>query len=171
MAAKMRIGFRKTVATLATLAAVLALYFAVERPWFMNWGATNGEQYAALPGDELVPGAPLSSTRAVTIDVPVERVWPWLAQLGQDRGGFYSYEVLEDLVGCEMPRATRILPEHQQWKPGDKLWMYPSRKIDGQGNAALARFEPGRALVFVSRQFDTPRTEPEDGSWGLYLEP
>src|SRR4249920_162955 len=171
MAAKMRIGFRKTVATLATLAAVLALYFAVERPWFMNWGATNGEQYAALPGDELVPGAPLSSTRAVTIDVPVERVWPWIAQLGQDRGGFYSYEVLEDLVGCEMPRAEQILPQHQEWRAGDRLWMYPPDKADGMGNAPLVACEPGRHLVFAIRQLGTPRVQPEDGVWGFALEP
>ena len=63
-----------------------------------------------MPGDEIIVDAGEQNTRAITIDRPIEEVWPWLAQLGQDRAGFYSYQRLENLVGCEMPAATTLLP-------------------------------------------------------------
>ena len=67
------------------------------RPWLMNWGASQEESRTALTGDELAPDCRYRATRAVTIDAPVETVWKWLTQLGQDRGGFYSYSWLENL--------------------------------------------------------------------------
>jgi len=76
-----------------------------------SWRATPAETKRALPGDELVPEPRIQITHAVTIAAPVERVWPWLAQIGQDRGGFYSYEWLENLAGCEMRNADRVHPE------------------------------------------------------------
>src|SRR5688500_14417471 len=74
---------------------VVALYALRVRPWHLHWSSTPAETGEPLPGDELVPTPGVESTRAVTIEAPVETVWPWLAQLGQDRGGFYSYEWLE----------------------------------------------------------------------------
>ena len=68
--------------------AATAAYLAAARPWMRGWGATSAEQRAQLPGDDLVPDADIQVTRAVSIDAPPERVWPWLAQIGQDRGGF-----------------------------------------------------------------------------------
>ena len=65
----------------------------------------------ALPGDGLVLEPAIESTRAIIIRAPVEEVWPWLAQIGQDRGGFYSYEWLENLAGCRMRNADRVHPE------------------------------------------------------------
>jgi hypothetical protein len=165
------LGVRKSVAVLATAATVLGVFFAVERPWFLRWGAAPEEITAARPGDERVPVARDQATRAVTVHATADQVWPWIAQLGQDRGGFYSYEVLEDLVGCEMPRAEQILPQHQQWRAGDRLWMYPPDKAGGMGNAPLVACEPGRHLVFAIRQLGTPPTQPEDGVWGFVLEP
>lgn len=92
---------------LAGLGAAAA-YVAVARPWLRRWGATPDELEKPLPGDELVPDPGVVTTRAVTIDAPVEEVWPWLAQIGQDRGGFYSYEWLENLAGaaCETPTGS-----------------------------------------------------------------
>lgn len=168
---KISIVVQKTLAVLGTLVVAFALFFALERPWFMHWGATQDEQRRVLPLDGFASGAPLQSTRAVTIAAPVDDVWPWLAQLGQDRGGFYSYEILEDLVGCEMPRTAQIMPEHQAWKPGDKLWMYPPSKLDGLGGAPLVGHQPGRHLVFATRRIGLPPSAPEDGTWGFYVEP
>ena len=122
---------------LLALGAVVLFYVAAVRPWMMNWGTTAEERARAMPGDEIVPDSALVTTRAVGIGAAADRVWPWLAQLGQDRGGFYSYELLEDLAGCEMPRATEILPAAQEWRPGDQLWMYPPDKLDGVGGAPL----------------------------------
>ncbi len=66
-----------------------------------------------LPGDEFVPAPTIASTHAITINKPAENIWPWIAQIGQDRGGFYSYTLLENLIGCRMKNADRI---HSQWQ-------------------------------------------------------
>ena len=152
---------------------LLSALFAVARPWFRTWGATEAEVLRDLPGDEIVPTADprTATTRAITIRAPIAAVWPWLAQLGQDRGGFYSFEVLEDLVGCEMPAAERIYPEFQSWKPGDKLWMYPPEKLNGMGSAPLARHEEGRVLAFATRRIGSTDPAAFDGSWSFVIEP
>lgn len=161
----------RTAALLACLGMLLAVYFGISRPWFRRWGATDAEVHAQLPGDEIVPAARSQETRAITIAAPAHLVWPWLTQIGQDRGGFYSYQVLEDLVGCEMPNVDYLDSRLQHWKLGDKLWMYPPRKAGGQGFAVLAHFEPGHALGFGTRQIGTPVTGSPDGSWTFVVEP
>jgi hypothetical protein len=67
-----------------------------------------------LPGDDLISHADLTATRAITIHATAAQVWPWIAQLGQGRGGFYSYDFLENLVGCDIHSADRIVPEWQR---------------------------------------------------------
>ena len=103
-----RSGMASTAAVLAT-----GVYALKVRPWMLRWGATRAESEATLPGDELAPRPGVGPTGAVTVDAPVEAVWSWLAQIGQDRGGFYSYEWLENLAGCRMRNAERI---HPQWQ-------------------------------------------------------
>src|SRR5215210_6256981 len=120
--------------------AATALYAVVIRPWHLRWGAEPEDEHRELPGDELLPEEGTRILHAVTIDAPVEAVWPWLAQLGQDRGGFYSYEWLENLAGCEMKNADRI---HQEWQHrdlGETVHLHPA------GGLRVTVFEPGRAL-------------------------
>jgi hypothetical protein len=144
---------------MASTAGVLAtgLYALKVRPWMLQWGATRSESEATLPGDELAP-RPVGPTRAVTIDAPVEAVWPWLAQIGQDRGGFYSYEWLENLAGCRMRNAERIHPEWQIREIGEKVMLHPAFGLE------VGRFDQRRALVlegwgaFVIEPLDTRRT-------------
>jgi hypothetical protein len=81
----------------------------VLRPWYNRWGVTEEEAARSLPGDELVPDPRLGYTRAITIQTPPERVWPWLIQIGQGRGGLYSYDGLENLAGCDIHSAERII--------------------------------------------------------------
>jgi hypothetical protein len=159
--------------TMMTLGIVLGAYFSFVRPWFRSWGATRAEVVRPLPGDEIVPDADADTmtTRAITIHAAIASVWPWLAQLGQDRGGFYSFEVLEDLVGCEMANTDRIHPEFQAWKPGDKLWMYPPTKLHGMGHAPLVRYEDGRVLAFATWRVGSAPPAPYAGSWAFVLEP
>jgi hypothetical protein len=121
-------------------AAATALYALVIRPWHLRWGAEPGDEERELPGDELLPEGGTQILHAVTINAPVEKVWPWLAQLGQDRGGFYSYEWLENLAGCEMRNADRIHPEWQQRDLGETVHLHPA------GGLRVSVFEPGRAL-------------------------
>jgi len=161
----------RVAALLICLGGLLAVYFSIARPWFRRWGATDAEVAMALPGDDVVPQARSGETRAITIAAPAAQVWPWLTQIGQDRAGFYSYRVLENLFGCEMPDIKHLDPRLQSWKPGDKLWMYPPRKAGGAGFAVLAVHEPGRALGFAARQIGTPATAPVDGSWTFVLQP
>ena len=106
--------------------SVAAAYAFLVRPWQVRWGATDEEITMRLPGDEFVrDDAPIQSTHAITINAPVSAVWPWLVQIGQNRGGFYSYEWLENLVGCRMNNAERVLPEYQDLKEGDEIWLHP----------------------------------------------
>ena len=89
--ARPREGLARLLRPLAILGAVLPWAYAfVIRPWHLRWGATDEEIGKPLPGDELVSNPAIESTRAITVNAPVEEVWPWLAQIGQDRGGFYS---------------------------------------------------------------------------------
>lgn len=69
----------------------LAAYVLFVRPWHLKWGATEEELQMSLPGDGLVENPKLNATHAITINAPVTHVWPWLVQVGQNRGGFYSY--------------------------------------------------------------------------------
>lgn len=112
---------------------------------YLRYGATTGETLDALPGDELLPDASLVATRAVTVDAPPERVWPWVAQLGQGRGGFYSYDGLENLVGCEVESADRVHPEWQHVEPGDDFRLHPKLTLH------VAQVDPGRSLVVDGR--------------------
>ena len=120
--------------------AATALYAFVIRPWHLRWGAEPEDEKRALPGDASLPQGGNQILHAVTIDAPVEEVWPWLAQVGQDRGGFYSYEWLENLAGCQMENADRIHPEWQHRDVGETVHLHPA------GGLRVNVFEPGRAL-------------------------
>src|ERR1035437_1370405 len=101
----------KALGALAVGGAVAA---AVFRARYLRWGASDEEVEMTLPGDLIVPRAELTATRAITIHTPPAGVWPWIAQLGQGRGGFYRYDSLENLFGCDIHSADRIVPGWQQ---------------------------------------------------------
>ena len=89
----------------------------------MQWGATPDELTMSLPGDAFIsPRMSIVSTRALTIHAPPEVVWPWLAQIGQNRGGFYSYDWLENLFAAGMRNAEVIVPEWQWPEAGDRVY-------------------------------------------------
>jgi hypothetical protein len=138
--------------------ALAVAYLAVIRPWMMRWGATEEERRKSLPGDELVPDPITTSARAITVDAPVEAVWPWLAQIGQDRGGFYSYQWLENLAGCKMHNADRIHPEWQQRAIGDVVKLHWAAAGKLAAPFKVASFEPNRAIVL-------------SGGWIFVVEP
>ena len=120
--------------------AATALYVLVIRPWHLRWGAEPEDEKCEQPSNELLPRDGAEILHAVTINAPVENVWPWLAQLGQDRGGFYSYEWLENLAGCEMKNADRVHAEWQHRELGETVHLHPG------GGLRVNVFEPGRAL-------------------------
>ena len=93
-------------------------YLAI-RPWHLRWGATDEEVSRAMPGDL----EHIGWTRAITIEATPEQIWPWLMQWGQGRGGWYSYDWLENLFGFDIHTAERILPEYQNLAIGDPICM------------------------------------------------
>ena len=113
-----------------------AIWFTV-RPWWHRWGVDADEAARSLPGDDVVADAPVSDTRAITIDAPTSAVWPWLVQMGFGRGGWYSYDAM-DMKGSS---AHRILPELQELAVGDTVPTSPG------GGFEVKAIEPGRALV------------------------
>ncbi|HEU0016257.1 MAG TPA: hypothetical protein VFQ45_21440 [Longimicrobium sp.] len=141
------------------MGAHLALGPVLHR-WRTRWGATPDEIRRVLPGDELVREPRWTYNHAITVRAPRAAVWPWLVQLGQGRGGFYSYEVLENLVGCGIHNVLEIRPELQGLRIGDRVRMH----AEGFG-PYVAVLEPEQALVLGG---------PADhhgsiASWGFYL--
>jgi hypothetical protein len=165
-----RLWIRASVLAL-TFAAIFAVFFTFVRPWYLQWGASDVEARMTLPGDEIIPNPAGQTTRAVTVDANAESVWPWVAQIGQDRGGFYSFDLLENLVGCRMPTVDILRPDKQGWQLGDKLWMYPPERAGGVGFATLRRYIPGHALAFGTHAVGTSITAPENGSWAYIVQP
>jgi hypothetical protein len=125
-----------------------------------RWGATEEEMRLRLPGDELVPAPDWSYTHAISVNAPPSAVWPWLVQLGQGRGGFYSYEGLENLIGCRIHNVTQIRPELQQLRVGDVIRMHAS----GFGPTVM-RLDPARALVLGG----PPNAKGSQATWAFYL--
>ena len=94
--------FLRVAVLVTALTGIVAGFLLIIRPTYLNWARTTTQRSQRLPGDEIVPHV-RPETRAITIRAPLEDVWPWLAQIGQDRGGFYSFDLLENSVGCQMP--------------------------------------------------------------------
>jgi hypothetical protein len=121
------------------------------RPYSLRWGTTEVERNAWLPGDDLVRDAGYRIDHGITINAPADSVWPWIAQLGQDRGGFYSYDWLERLLGDRITNADRIHPEWQTIQPGDLVRATQPDYLGGRLGTDLGwrvlEVVHGRALV------------------------
>lgn len=150
-----------------------------------NWGA--GAQTAArrYPGDDLIPGPRWGWTHGIQVEAPAADVWPWVAQIGADRGGFYSYQWLENLIGCRVRNAGTIHPEWSA-REGGELSLHPKapplRIISVQpGRALVAYMAPTRSMSAAGRQGEPPpahahaRTRARDrwttASWLFFVEP
>ncbi|MEZ4503474.1 MAG: hypothetical protein R3C39_12680 [Dehalococcoidia bacterium] len=127
-------------------ALAVALEVAAYRWWHLRWGATRAEVTATMPGDERLPGAAFVATRAITVAAPPPDVWPWLLQVGSGRGGFYSYDLLDNLGRHS---ADEIIPKLQALTVGD--WIPMSGR-------------PSERRAFRVDSFETP-------SWMLWTKP
>jgi hypothetical protein len=143
-----RAGLAATVAVAA--AGVEVAIYPRWRAWCLHWGATTDEASRVLPGDDLLTDPKVVTTRAIGIQAPASLIWPWLVQMGPGRGGEYSYDWIENLLGLNMHSANRILPRYQDLEVGDAQHL-------GQRGPVLrvAVLEPEHALVFRS----------DDGNW------
>jgi hypothetical protein len=141
--------FTTIVAGAGSLFVCAAVYRKFLRQPILTWGATTQEATARLPGDELLEDADGVATRAITIDAPASAVWPWIAQMGPaPRGGAYTYDWIENLLGLNMHSADRVLPEFQHPEIGDGFGYGPNRM-------RYAIVEPERVLA----------TRSTDGNW------
>ena len=154
---------RRTVTGLTAMAGLTAAFVWAVRPWYLHWGATPEECATPLPGDELMDSPELVSTRAITVQAPPDRVWPWIAQLGQGRGGLYSYDFLENLVGCDIHSADEIVAEWQDVAVGDPFRLHPEMAL------VVANVEPGRALVVSGEVPIDDAPMPFDFTWAFVL--
>ena len=157
MAEQGRLSWKTGAAVAGGLA--LPAYYLLFRRWHARCGATDEEVAIAMPGDELVERPKDVTTRAVTIRARPEDVWSWLAQMGRDRGGLYSYDWIDEVLGVlDEPSSDVILPEFQTLEAGDVI------PIGGGPDWPVAAAEPNRSLVLDIR--------PEEGmaiSWSFQL--
>jgi hypothetical protein len=160
---------RTLLSAVIAAAGMVALYRGHVRPWMYTWGATESEVGAVLPGDELVSPDTPRTTRAVTIDAPIDAVWPWLAQIGEDRAGFYSYDWLERAVGAAIHNSKELHPEWQHLGVGDSVWL--ARRYGAVARQVVAAIEPNSHLVLMSAD-DYARVQQGDkatGSWSFHV--
>lgn len=115
---------------LIAVGALVAAYGLIARGRILRWGASPEDVRARLPGDELLEDADGVSTRAIAIDAPADAVWPWIVQMGPaPRGGAYTYDWIENLLGLNMHSVDRVLPEFQDPQPGDVIEYGANRMI------------------------------------------
>jgi hypothetical protein len=155
-------GSLRVRALLSKVAAVVVGVVLLRR-WQVRWGATDTEVDANLPGDELMPRANRSTTRAMAIAAPPKEVWPWLVQMGQGRGGLYSYDVLENLIGCDIHSADQIVEDWQHVTVGDSFRLHPDIALH------VVVVEPGHALVIRGGVPMGDTAPPYDFTWAFVL--
>lgn len=136
-------SMKRRLAAAAVMATSVVGYERWVKPWQQQWGATEEERIVRLPGDELVTEPAAQLTRVITIDAPPDRVWPWIVQLGADRGGFYSYDWLENLFGLMIHSADDVVADWQELQVGDVV--YASR--DRTAGWHVVDLRPNETLV------------------------
>lgn len=141
-----------------------AAYVLLARPWHLTWGATDDESSRPLTGDDLIADADITATRAITIRASADQIWPWIAQLGQGQGGFYSYDFLENLIGGDIHNADRIVPEWQHVAIGGGVRLGPEVEL------SVALLTRGRSLVLRGGFPLGSTTPPFDFTWAFALQ-
>ncbi|HEY0654390.1 MAG TPA: hypothetical protein VGD65_14720 [Chryseosolibacter sp.] len=154
------------------VAMLLFFHHFIFRPILLDWGSTGELQQKQFAGDGITEGE--HHTRAVLISATPEEIWPWLAQIGQDRGGFYSYEWLENVFRADMHNVYVIKPEFQfPRQAGDTVWLASKEHYNGGGYQILAEVTPFRSMVMVGGEDYARILEGRKavGSWSFYLLP
>jgi len=166
---------RRRLTQTGWLAAASVVYFTVIRGRLRTWGASAEEVDAVLPGDDLVQDR-YRTTHAMTIARPPADVWPWLAQMGYERGGWYSYDRFERAIGAgdfaEGGSAMRIVPHLQSLRLGDTV------ALSQNGGLTVVGLDPPRSLVLhlpMDLATGGPASDRSravlDWTWAFVLEP
>jgi hypothetical protein len=145
--------FLKSIGVLAGLGILAVIAIAALLPWMDRYGATEDEISASYSGDELVPTPRISYTRAISINASPEAIYPWIVQLGADKGGMYSYTWFEtNILQCELVNADKIHEEWQDLKVGDKVKMCPDENMPPA--YIVAMLEENNAIVLGHKEND-----------------
>ncbi len=148
--------FKKIGIGLAFLGGTaLGVYLRFIRPWHLRWGTSDEELQRPMPGDDEIQRPLYATTRAVTINAEPADIWPWLVQMGYQRGGLYSYDWLDRLFRIlDHPSADRIIPEFQHLQVGDVIPL-------GAGPSwPVKALEPNQSLLILLR-------DPQNPEFGL----
>jgi hypothetical protein len=156
-----------TLATVATALGAAAGYYLFVRPRLNTWGASSSESRRQLPGDELAHAKVVQTTHAIDIEADVNTVWPWLLQLGQGRGGFYTYSWLENLVGSQIRNVNEIDRRLQGLSEGDLIRIHPH-----VSPFLVASLNPPDDIVLVADDVETmARLHFNRLVWSFHLRP
>ena len=137
---------------LTCLGTAGVLTYPLWRTWCLTWGATADEVDSSLPGDDLLTDPDVITTRAIHIDVPPARMWPWLVQMGPGRAGAYTYDWIENLAGLNMHSADEIIPEYQDLERRRRL-----ESSAREDRVLRGRVDSSRDTALVLRS--------DDGNW------
>ncbi|WP_276370174.1 hypothetical protein [Chryseolinea sp. H1M3-3] len=151
---------------------LLIVHHFVIRPWMLDWGAPKKIEKLTLSGDRFINGR--SHTRAVLIHTTPDKIWPWLVQMGQERGGMYSYTWLENIVLADMKNTYVIRPEFQKPRmQGDTIWLANKRRYKGKGHQIFAEVIPEKSVIMVGDQdyMRIQNGQTATGAWSFYLVP
>jgi len=157
---------------LAVVAIITLVHHFVLRPWFLDWGAPEPVQSRSMPGDKFTNHK--GHTRAVLIKATPEEIWPWIVQLGQDRGGMYSYDWLENLIQADIHNIYEIKEALQVPRvAGDTVWLANPDNYNGKGYQIVAMVIPNEAFVMVGGEDYKKilKGETASGTWSIYLYP
>jgi hypothetical protein len=134
------------------------------RPRRRRWGATDEELEESYPGDELVPDPKWTAHHAISINAAPKHIWPWIAQIGQGRGGFYAYQKLENLAGSEIENTSRILEEHQHIRAGDPIKLHAEAPP-----MTVAIVEEPKTFVLYGNPAEADGSAVLSTSWAILL--
>ncbi len=150
-------GYWMPSATVAVLVIAAFAYFRLLRPWQLRWGSTDEEVNRPMPGNDIVDGPSFNATRAVTIAASSEDIYPWIAQMGVNRAGWYSYDILDNLG---RKSAETIIPEFQDVDVGDLIPMSP----DGKNGLWVKGFQVNEWMLWWDKKGDST------WAWKIYSE-
>jgi hypothetical protein len=148
-----------------------AVYLIFLWPWMRTWGATEAEINAVLPGDEIVPQANIRATKGITVQAPPQAIYPWLLQIGVDRGGMYSYDWLENLFGLNVHTTDQIVPEYQDVQIGDFWRFTPQDYVLSPGPGLYVQQLIENEAVLLCFGVEGKANEPCIDTWQFVLAP
>jgi len=158
-------------------APLLALAYARwVRPWHMHWGLPCEEKNGlAVPGDSLIANPKVETTHAIVVRGTPAMIWPWLVQMGQGRGGFYTYTWLEQLFGAAPRHKGELVEEWQSLRVGDPVWLHPEtapmevRRLER--NESLVFYTGAGAFADFGDRFEAQADPQFASSWAFFLQP